>query len=101
MRINASATQFIPKATASQVLNTGPGKVYAIILTVDKISSIEASLTLYDNTAASGTILIRVNAQAYAAPVIIFFDKLMPLTFTTGLTATTSTYGDAFVIMEA
>jgi len=98
MRIFSGSSNFIPASTASKVLHTGHGKIHAIIATATTPDLTTGVLTLYDNTAASGTVLLVLNVGAN--PVIIDLDRLTPLIFTTGLTAKT-TYTDVFIITEA
>ncbi len=80
-------------------MSTGRGFVHGIILSSAATGAIE-SLTLYDNTDATGNVLIKINSYHYD-PAVILFDRIRPLAFTVGLTAKTSTNGDAFVILEA
>lgn len=96
--INSDFNQYIPANTSSKVLHTGPGKIRAIIATPSTANA--ETLTLYDNTAASGNILIKINCS-YRLPTIIILPQNFPMVFSTGLTAVTSVGLDAFVITEA
>ena len=86
-------------ASSSTTLHTGAGKVRAIILTSNHATNI-AQLTLYDNTAASGNILLTLNT-VIGAPVIIILPQNTPLQFSTGLTAVTDAEAEAFILTEA
>jgi len=69
-------------ADAGPDVHTGAGKLVALLLST---SAANALLTIYDNTAASGTVLLNVSINAYESPVYIRFPDDVPLTFTTGL----------------
>ena len=95
--IHSDSGQYITIGT-TKTLHTGSGKILAIIAT--NTSSTPASLTLYDNTAASGTVLA-VFSISYLTPLIIILPQNTPITFTTGLTAVTGATILAFIITEA
>ena len=96
--IKSDYNQYVAANNAGSTLHTGAGKVRAIIATARATSA--ESVTLYDNTAASGNVLIRVNVTD-GDPAIIILPVNYPLTFTTGLTVVTSTNCDAFILTEA
>lgn len=100
MQLYNGYSNFIAKNTASKVLHTGRGFVHVIMASVDHIAGgSEGTLTLYDNTAASGNILLRVQVY-FERPVVIQLDRVHALKFSTGLTAVTSQYCDAYVLSE-
>ena len=96
--IKSDYNQYVPANTASQALHNGSGKVRAIIATAT--SGTSGALTLYDNTAASGNVLIKVNVTN-GHPAIIILPANYPLVFTNGLTAASSANVEAFVLTEA
>ncbi len=100
MQLYNTYSNFVPKNTSSKVLHTGRGFLHALIATVDTAGGgTTGSLTLYDNTAASGNILLRVNLHSNAN-VILELDRVHALKFATGLTAVTTQYVDAYVLSE-
>ena len=92
--IYAGSSNYIPKNT-TKTIHSKAGKLRSFIITGDG----NATVTFYDNTSATGTILLVMDYTYY--PLIFEFDKLMPLVFTTGLTIVTSANGRCFVITEA
>lgn len=64
--------------TSGQIL-AGPGYVYALICIGNDPAAQAATLTLYDNTAGSGTAVIvwAVQAVAYSYPVILPVKRIM------------------------
>jgi hypothetical protein len=97
MKIFNGCSQYVAANTASKVLHEGGGKIHAIVLTA-AVATVE-SLTLYDNNAASGNVLLKLYVTLNA-PVVMHFDRMLPLSFTAGLTAVTSVNASAFVITE-
>jgi hypothetical protein len=95
--IRATYSQYVPPNTASQLLHTGSGKVLAIIASTSNATA--ETLILYDNTAASGNVLMRIALTA-AAPAIIFFPPILGLQFSTGLTAASGANLSANVITQ-
>lgn len=97
-RLKADYTAYVPPGSAGKLLANGPGLVHAVILSADNFSASE-TLTLYDNTAASGNVLLELKASAHAA-VVIERHELRPLFFRSGLTAVTSAGAYAHVTFE-
>ena len=94
--IKSDYNQFIDSNTSKQ-LHSGAGKIRAIIVTGS--STTPASLTLYDNTAASGNILLVISASAYDS-VVVVLPQNYPLIFNTGLYGVTATNCRAFILTE-
>ena len=90
MRINE---KIVNQATGSTLV-TGPGRVLGVMATAE--SSTPQTVTLWDNTAASGTLLWRLYVSSYA-PVIVFFPPGFHLSFTIGLHVVTSAYPTCIV----
>jgi len=95
--IHSTYTNYIGAASIGY-LHTAPGLVRAIIATCD--STTPAGCALYDNTAASGNVLINVQVSTYS-PVIIILPYDTPLRFLTALTVSTGTGVRAFIVTEA
>jgi hypothetical protein len=68
--------------TSSAAVKTGPGELHAVLLTAGADA---ASLTLYNNTAGSGTKLAVLKAAANTSAV---FTPPVSLVFSVGLYAT-------------
>jgi hypothetical protein len=96
MRINATYNNYIPASTTKTV-TSGAGKVHAIIFST---SAASALITIYDNTAGSGNILFAGYATQ-STPLVILFDSLRPLIFSTGCTVVTPANSVAFVQTES
>lgn len=96
-RIFSTSDQYVHESYG-KVLHSGPGKIYTLIVTCS--STTAAAVTVYDNTAASGTVLFKANVAAYA-PLVIHFPQNTPLVFTTGLAIATAAGVEAFAITEA
>lgn len=85
---------------ATTVLKIGAGTIHSVVL--NNSPTVNHTLTIYDNTAASGTILNVFTASASQIPFEITFSPL-GLDFYTGLTlvtATGATPGDWLVIYD-
>ena len=95
--INSDYNQFVG-ASGSSTLHTGAGKVRAILAT--NSSATAQTLTLYDNTAASGNILFAASV-ASPMPLVIILPIDFPLSFSTGLHVTTGANTQAMIITEA
>lgn len=65
-------------AAATTTLKTGPGILHGI--TIGLLGTVASTVTVYDNTAASGTILAVVNS------LLLSGSFLYDIPFTTGLT---------------
>ena len=70
--------------TSSALIVTGKGILTGIIATVTAASS-QATLTCYDNTSASGTIIFQAEVYSSQEPLVIFFPDRFAPRFTTGL----------------
>jgi hypothetical protein len=84
-------------ASAGPLVHTGSGKLVALLLST---SAANALFTIYDNTAASGTVLLNISLNAYESPAYIRFPDDLPLTFATGLylSVPASSYAHAWAI---
>jgi hypothetical protein len=96
-RIYADYHNYVPPNTAAQTLHSGAGKVHAIVATT---SGTVESVTLYDNTAAAGNVLLVLSLRN-DSPLAIIYPAERPLRFHTGLTVATSTNAACHVITEA
>ncbi|MEW5870729.1 MAG: hypothetical protein AB1894_15760 [Chloroflexota bacterium] len=85
MAIQADYNGYVPAST-TKTIHTGPGQVLSILATTTNGAA--QTITLYDNTAASGDILLTINLIAYG-PVIIILPLEHRLRFDTGLTVVT------------
>ena len=70
--------------TTSSLLVSGRGILQGLIACVSAASS-QATLTLYDNTSASGTVLFQIELYSSAEPFMIFFPDRFAPRFETGL----------------
>jgi hypothetical protein len=70
--------------TSSAAIVSGRGILKGIIASVSAASS-QATLTCYDNTAASGTIIFQVEVFSEQAPFVLFFADQYAPRFGTGL----------------
>lgn len=68
---------------ATTVVSTGTGILHAITINAPTATG---TITLYDNTAASGSIIGTITVPASPVPVTLFYDAA----YTTGLTVVTS-----------
>jgi hypothetical protein len=94
-KIYSGSANHVPVGT-TKTLHTGSGKVYGVVITN---SGTSGSLTLYDNTSGSGTVLAIYYSNYY--PMGIFYPLETPLQFITGLTAVTTTTVTAHLITGA
>ena len=80
--ITSPASDYQSGTTAAKILKYGAGMVNELAISGVANNSV---ITLYDNTAASGTILYSTGAMpANTTPFVISFEKGLP--FFTGLT---------------
>ena len=79
-------------------LVTGAGKIHRIIMSCN--SATLQAVTLYDNTAASGNVIMVFYISQYSGVTDIPLDSRMPLIFSTGLTVVTGANCTAFIITE-
>jgi hypothetical protein len=96
--IYAGSSQYCA-AGATKTLHSKAGKIHKIIYG----GAASGTITFYDNTAGSGTVLLVLNVTVtldYQTREINF-DSRMPMVFTTGLTVVTPANVQCFVITEA
>jgi hypothetical protein len=97
-QIYAGSANYVPKNTTKTV-HSKAGKLRLVIVTAD---AQPGTITFYDNTGGSGTILLVLDVVSTTPiPQVIDFNLLTPLVFTTGLTIVTSANCRCFVITEA
>ena len=70
--------------TASGVVVSGRGMLTGIVASVDGSAS-RGTVTAYDNTAASGTVIFQVEVFSEQAPWVLFFADRFAPRFGTGL----------------
>jgi hypothetical protein len=70
-------------ADSGALIHTGPGKLVALLLTTADTSAV--SIVIYDNTAASGTVLMTIVLHPEQSPTFLRFPDDIPTTFATGL----------------
>jgi hypothetical protein len=95
-RIRSDYNNYVPAGT-TQTIHSGAGKLHAVLASTS--SGTASAVTLYDNTAGSGNILLKLNLTN-GAPANIIFPAERPLRFYTGLTIVTDAYSVCFVITE-
>jgi hypothetical protein len=81
-----------------KTLHSGPGKIYAIIVTCNNTTP--AAIAIYDNTVAGSFVIATWTVSAYA-PLVLFFPQNTPLVFETGLTIAAATGVNAYLLTEA
>ena len=72
------------RATAA-LITSGAGKLLGLI--ASHAQATVQTITFYDNTAASGTVLLTIYIAPERNPVYIQFPKQNPIEFSTGLAA--------------
>jgi hypothetical protein len=70
--------------TSSGVVITGRGILSGIVASVSA-SATQATLTAYDNNAASGTVIFQVELYSEQGPFVLFFSDRFAPRFSTGL----------------
>ena len=70
------------RPTAANIV-TGPGVLYGFL--VSHAQATPQTLTFYDNTAASGAILLTVHVAPEQSPVLVKWARRDAIPFTTGL----------------
>lgn len=95
-RVRATASNYVPPGS-SRVLVSGACRVHGILAT--GLSTTPGLFTLYDNTAASGTVLLAGNVSTYA-PLVILLPEMEALACATGLAATADANCRVFLILE-
>ncbi len=84
MSLIASKDTFIPAGGGAVTLHSGAGKVLAVIATTTQTSGVQ-TITLYDNIASSGSVLIKLRVPQ-TDYININFAPDRALTFSAGLT---------------
>lgn len=88
-----SAPKYVHISTATTTIcKYGAGTLQSVILN----NPTNNSITIYDNTAGSGTIIAVINPGASAVPVALFYG----IDFSTGLSVTTAGTPDITVVYE-
>jgi len=85
MRFYNTYSNYVPAAT-TKTLHTGPGNLHVIHAS----ASVGAWVTIYDNTAGSGNILLSFYLTALGYPYFVAYPPQTPLKFSTGLTVVTA-----------
>lgn len=95
-------TNYQQHLSSSTLVHTGSGLLAGLVVSMHAAST-TLTLTCYDNTAASGTILLRLNLSpdAVAQPFVLFFPDRFAPRFSTGLYLQLSASGDASVNLWA
>lgn len=94
--MKADYNQYVPPSS-STTLHSSAGLVRELIVSGE--STTIGTITIYDNTAASGNILFAAKVRI-DAPLILVFNLVHPLVFWSGLTVVTDGYANAFIITE-
>ena len=97
MNLNTGKANYCP-ADANKVVHSTEGALLGIVASHGETTA--QTVILYDNSAASGDVLLKVTLPASCAPVSIFFPERVPLRFVTGL-AVTPGKCNVFVITAA
>jgi len=84
MSLTASKDTFIPAGGGAVTLHSGAGKVLSVIATTTQTSGVQ-TITLYDNIASSGSVLIKLRVPQ-TDYLNINFAPDRGLTFSAGLT---------------
>lgn len=79
-----NSTNITAAAPTTTVVATGPGTLHTITLNKPLATSV---ITVYNNTAASGTVLATITVPASPQPATLTYD----ISFAIGLTITTAT----------
>ena len=74
--------QYVPKSTAT-TLHSVPGWIRTIIVNGD--STTVGQVTIYDNTAASGTVIMKLNVDPAQCPYYVEFPRNAGIAFSTGM----------------
>jgi hypothetical protein len=77
------ATNYFGLRKSATPIITGAGLLHGLIFSHNQATV--QTLTLYDNTAASGTILLQAYVSAAQTPYYLFFPRRYAIPFTTGL----------------
>lgn len=94
--------KLVPAGGGAVTLHTGSGRVLAYLISHAQATA--QTVTVYDNTAASGTILNRIHIAPEQCPIYIRFsqtsedqEKAYTVPFTTGLTVNPGMFCDIHV----
>ena len=79
-----ASNYFGKQATAVPIL-TGKGLLHGLHISHAEVTA--QKVTLYDNTAASGTVIITLQIAPEQSPTFIMFPRRYSIPFTTGLSA--------------
>jgi hypothetical protein len=74
-------------STPANAIHTGAGALRGFLISNNSASSL-ATVTFFDNTTATGSILLTVNVPASTQPYYIMFPRDHAPRFTVGLSAT-------------
>jgi hypothetical protein len=69
--------------TAAATVHTGAGLLLALLISHSQATV--QTVTLYDNTAASGTVLLAVDVEPTRSPIYLRFPRNLAPAFSTGL----------------
>lgn len=89
-----NSTNITAAAPTTTVVATGSGILHAIVLNKPLATSV---ITVYNNTAASGTVLATITVPASPQPVTLTYD----IVFAIGLTITTATAASDITVVWA
>jgi hypothetical protein len=79
-----SAGSFIAAGGGAVTVHTGRGRLRGLLLS--HAQAAVQTVTIYDNTAASGTVLLRLHLAPELSPWFLMFPEVHAPTFSTGLT---------------
>jgi hypothetical protein len=94
--IHSGYNQYIAPGS-STTLHSTSGKLRSLLLTGE--STTIGSITIYDNTVASGNVLYAAKLRI-DAPITIILPLETPMIFETGLTVVTDANASAFLLTE-
>ncbi len=97
MRLSSGSANYVPVNTSSTLV-TGKGVVWTLVATCNHATNI-GYVILYDNTSATGTILMAFDVSNQS-PLVIHWPRV-GLAFATGLTVKTSAEVHAHLVVES
>jgi hypothetical protein len=76
--------KYVAASAGTQVI-TGAGRLYGILMSTDQATA--QTVTFYDNTAASGTVILKhsIVLPTAGCPFYVRFPEKSPIAFSTGL----------------
>ena len=80
------ATNYFGKRVTAAPIITGKGLLHGLL--VSHAEEDPQTVTIYDNTAASGTVLLVLYVAREQCPALLLFPRREAIPFTTGLSAT-------------